>query len=119
MGTRQKGQRAEAAAVAALQKAGYVIIARNWRCALGEIDLIAKHKQDIVFIEVRSHVDGTDAAFESITKRKRTRLMHLAELYLDQHGLAESPFRIDAVAVSFASGSQPPAVEIIEDAVGW
>ncbi len=107
------------AAVAALQKAGYVIIARNWRCAIGEIDLIAKHKQDIVFIEVRSHVDGTDAAFESITRRKQSRLMRLAQLYLEQHGLSDSPFRIDAVAVSFLPGSQSPIVEIIEDAVGW
>ncbi len=119
MSTQHKGKRGEAAAVAALIKAGYEIIARNWRCPLGEIDLIARHRQDIVFIEVRSRYDGIDAALESISVRKRTRLVHLAQAYLEEHGLEESPFRIDAVAVAFEGGSKPPTVEIIEDAVGW
>ncbi|HLY27171.1 MAG TPA: YraN family protein [Aggregatilineales bacterium] len=119
MGTQSKGKRGEAAAVAALLKAGYEIIARNWRCAIGEIDLIAKHRQDIVFVEVRSRSDSLDAALESINTRKRNRLMQLAQFYLDQHGLEDSPFRIDAVAVAFEPGSRTPKVEIIEDAVGW
>jgi putative endonuclease len=119
LGTQAKGKRGEAAAVAALQKAGYEIIGRNWRCAVGEIDLIARHRKDIVFIEVRSRSDSLDAALESINARKRNRLMQLAQLYLDQHGLDDSPFRIDAVAVAFEGGSKTPKVEIIEDAVGW
>ena len=52
MTTRSKGNRGEALAASALEKAGYVIRERNWRCNAGEIDLIASHRGDIVFVEL-------------------------------------------------------------------
>lgn len=112
---RQKGNRAESLAVAALEKAGYVVIARNWRCAIGEIDIVARHRGEIVIVEVRSALAGIDAALESIGRRKANRLAQLAQAYLNAHGLQNTPFRVDVVAVSFI----PERVEIIEHAVGW
>jgi putative endonuclease len=117
-GHKQKtGRRAEAIAAAALEKAGYTILERNWRCAIGEIDLIARHRGEIVIVEVRARADGTDTALESILPGKRDRLIKLAEAYLDAHDQTDEPFRIDVVAVGLVSPS--PAVEIIENAVGW
>lgn len=117
MTKKQTGKRAETVAALALKGAGYVILDRNWRCTIGEIDLVAQHRDDIVFVEVRSSTDGTDAALESVGHRKRTKLHRLAYHYLATHALEGSAFRIDVVAVDL--GANPPKVEIIENAVGW
>jgi putative endonuclease len=117
MSKREKGQRGEALAAAALIKAGYSIVARNWRCNQGEIDLIAEHKGEIVFVEVRARFDGIDVAIESITPTKQRKLQKLAQLYLSEHQLDNKPYRIDVVAVGLQKGQ--PLIEFIENAVGW
>ncbi len=116
---RQTGQRTEAIAAAALEQAGYTILDRNWRCANGEIDLVARHCEDIVIVEVRARSGSgdIDTALESIGKTKQARLIRLAYAYLEQHHLDDVPFRIDVVAVGLSTS--PPTVEIIENAVGW
>ena len=132
MRNRQKGNRGEAIAAGALVEAGYEIVDRNWRCALGELDLVAREGGEMVFVEVRTRtnsgvgasVDGIDAALESITPSKSARLVALAEAYLDAHDMGQTPFRIDVVAVSFnsrelAGDANGPTVEIIQNAVGW
>ena len=118
MTTRRKGKRGEALAASALEKAGYVIRERNWRCKMGEIDLVALHRGEIVFIEVRARADGMDAALESIGARKQAKLMRLAEIYLEMHDLDDAAFRIDVVAVNLGPGGATET-QIIEDAVGW
>jgi putative endonuclease len=115
MTRRKTGTRSEAIAAAALTRAGYTILDRNWRCPAGELDLVAQHHGEIVFIEVRSRTDGPDTALESITVGKRKRLARLAYAYLAAHGLDSAAFRIDVVAVGLRSQS----VEIIENAIGW
>ncbi len=117
MTTRQAGKRGEAIAAAALRRAGYTILDRNWRCAVGELDLVARHRGDIVFVEVRARRDGTETALESIGPRKSAKLARLAQVYLAAHGLDDAAHRIDVVAVDLASPT--PSVEIIENAVGW
>jgi putative endonuclease len=117
MTRRQTGKRGELIAAAALRRAGYTILDRNWRCPAGELDLVARHRGEIVFVEVRSRADGPDAALESIAGRKQAKLIALAEAYLAAHGFDDAPFRIDVVAVSLAA--RAPTVEIIENAVGW
>jgi putative endonuclease len=111
------GRRAESLAAAALEKAGYTILERNWRCAIGEIDLVARQRGEIVIVEVRARADGTDTALESILPDKRDRLLRLADAYLDAHDLTDESVRIDVVAVGLSSPS--PTVEIIENAIGW
>jgi putative endonuclease len=117
MSTRSKGKRGEDIAVAALEKAGYHITERNWRCAHGELDVIAAHRGDLVFVEVRARADGVDAALESINARKRAKLLRLAQAYLAAHKLDDTPFRIDVVAITL--GRYGATTEIIEDALGW
>lgn len=108
----EKGRRGESEAAAYLQKCGYLVLARNWRCAGGEIDIIALHQNQIVFVEVRQRVTA-EAAFESITPRKRQRVMHAVETWLSQHDPVDQVWRIDIIAVSRAG------VEHREDAFDW
>src|SRR5258708_27849069 len=117
MTTRRKGKRGEALAASALEKAGYVIRERNWRCSAGEIGMVASQRGEIVFIEVRARADGLDAALESIGARKRAKLIRLAEIYLQMHDLDDAAFRIDVIAVNLGSGATE--TQIIENAVGW
>ena len=117
---RATGQAGESIAVRHLQAAGYEIVERGWRYgAVGEIDIVARHGKDWVFIEVRSR-RATDpgAALESIGRRKQAQVIRLAQAYLNSHNLTNVPWRIDAVAIAF-SGHAPPQIEIIENAIGW
>lgn len=108
----EKGRRGESAAAAYLQTRGYLVLARNWRCAGGEIDIVARHRNQIVFIEVRQRATA-EAAFESITPRKRQRVLRAVEAWLAQNEARESTWRIDVIAVSRAG------VEHREDAFDW
>ena len=117
MNKKQKGKHGESIAALALEKAGYHIIERNWRSSQGELDIVARHRDEIVFVEVRANANGIDTALESIVGKKQKTLMRLAYAYLASHGLSEAAFRIDVVAVDLATAT--PIVEIIENAVGW
>ncbi len=112
--TRTKGQRGEAIAARVLEQIGYTIIERNWRCEQGELDIVARHREELVFVEVRSRADNLEAALESVSPRKQRLLVALAQAYLAAHDL-EDTFRIDIAAVNLRTG----AVEVIEHAVGW
>jgi len=77
------GMRAEELCAELLRKAGLRILARNWRCRLGEIDLVAEEGATLVFAEVRLRRGGAfGGAAESITSAKRARLLAAARLYL-------------------------------------
>ena len=108
---RATGAAGEQAAVAFLQARGYRILARNWRCARGELDIIAQDGREMVFIEVRTKRGlAFGSAEESITATKRRRLVNLAGLYLDQlrdAGLPwPGPWRIDVIAVQIDGRGQ-------------
>ncbi len=94
------GQRGEALAVAHLKKRGLRIEAQNFRCRLGEIDLVARDGSVLVFVEVRSR---TSAEFglpqETVDYRKQRRLRQIAQVYLQ--GRVETTVRFDVVAVLF------------------
>ena len=72
------GARGERLAAAYLQQHGYTLIGANWHCAHGEIDLIARQNDVIVFVEVRTRRSGTEAAFASINPRKQRTLTQAA-----------------------------------------
>ena len=92
-----RGRQAEALAAAFLEARGLRVIARNWRCRLGEIDLIARERGTLVFVEVRSRASRSHGgAAESITAQKRRRLLAAAHLYLRESGL-DTPCRFDAL----------------------
>lgn len=79
----REGARAEDLCAELLRAAGLKLVERNWRCRLGEIDLIAEEEGTLVFAEVRMRGPGHfGGAGESITAAKRSRLIAAARLYL-------------------------------------
>lgn len=94
-----KGAAAEAAAAAYLLGRGLKLLARNYRCRGGEIDLILKDGAVLVFVEVRARSGaGFGGAAASITAAKQARIQLAAQHYLTRHGL-DTPCRFDAVLV--------------------
>ena len=97
---RSTGDRWEARALTHLQGAGLRLLERNWHCRLGEIDLIMRDGDSVVFVEVR-YRDAADSgsALDSVGPGKRRKLVRAAQLYLAQHtALAQRPCRFDVVA---------------------
>jgi putative endonuclease len=79
----QAGARAEDLCAELMRRAGLRVLARNWRCRHGEIDLVAEERGTLVFAEVRFRSGaGFGGAAESITAAKRARLVAAAQLYL-------------------------------------
>jgi putative endonuclease len=94
------GTRGEDIAAAFLQARGYTIVARNYRCRFGEIDLVCTHDAVVVFCEVKlRRSDRYGAPEEGVTARKLARLTLAACTYLAEHGLEEADWRIDVVAL--------------------
>lgn len=115
---KQTGRRGEAVAAAHLLAKGYRIIARNWRCRAGELDIVAQIEDVLVFVEVRARQgDQFGPAEESITPAKQARLIELAQTYLQETDIPHQAWRIDVVAIQFGPGL--PHLNHLENAVGW
>ena len=112
--TRSKGNTAEDIAAAYLEGEGYTILERNFRCKRGEIDIIAKHGGETVFVEVRSkHSAATVHPAYSIDHRKQRKIARAAEVYIARR-FKEPPFcRFDVVIVTMGT---PPHIELIASA---
>ena len=120
MKKQETGKRGEQIACKALEKKGYRILERNYRCRQGEIDLVARHRDCIVFIEVRSKTgDAFGSPEESVTSAKKKKLIATALDYLSNHSDVPENWRIDFVAVELdPAGGSPNRVEIMENVVG-
>lgn len=109
---RQIGTKEEALAAAFLEKQGYQILERNFRCRLGEIDLIARDGSALVFIEVkyrRNAAFGSPA--EAVNRKKQQTICRVADYYRMIHRISEyQPCRFDVAAI------QGTAIEVIQDA---
>ncbi|HEY0734170.1 MAG TPA: YraN family protein [Herpetosiphonaceae bacterium] len=119
---RTLGRHGEALAAAFLQRKGYGIIASNWRCAAGELDLIASDGPVLVFVEVRTRRStASGLAEESVTPAKQRRLARLALHYLQALETARTPWpgpwRIDVVAIQITPGSESAQIRHLEHAV--
>lgn len=102
-----------------LKKRGYRILETNYRCPEGEIDIIAKHKDYLVFVEVRAkttHEFGIPE--ESITPAKMNKLKSVSAHFQQTHDNLPSQWRIDFVAVELDYKGKPSRIELIENAVG-
>jgi len=117
-GARKKlGQRGEGLAAAHLEERGYVVRERNWRCPVGEVDIVAEDGGCLVFVEVRTRrgrAYGTPE--ESVTPAKQAKLVEVAQTYLQEHDW-DGDWRIDVVAVEMTSGGRLLRVELIKNAV--
>ena len=108
------GTAAEDLACRYLEAHGLILITRNFRGRGGELDLIMRDGEQLVFVEVRSRRHsryGTPA--ESVTRTKQQRLLRTAALYLQRQAI-EPPCRFDVVAIT--QTSDPPQIEWIRDA---
>ena len=98
---RETGSRFEEMAAGYLRDMGYVILERNYRTRLGEIDIIARDGKALVFIEVkyRMNLEKGDPA-EAVHGQKQRRIRNAARMYLYRHQLGEEvPCRFDVVAI--------------------
>jgi len=110
-----QGLEGEQLAVRHLRRLGYRIICRNYRSPLGEIDIIARHRGVLVFVEVKSRSTETFGSPKlAVTPAKQRKLSQVAWHYLQQHNLTEASARFDVVTVSRMQGS--PHLEVIENA---
>jgi putative endonuclease len=116
-GRRETGDSAERAARGELERRGYRIVAANYRCRGGEIDLVAREGDAWVFVEVRSHsVDAFGPPRESIRAGKQRRLSRAAAAYLRANRLNDVSWRFDVAEVRTAPDGRVQSVEVIENA---
>ena len=112
----QTGNYGEELACKYLQQNGYKILERNFRIRGGEIDIIAKDGDQIVFVEVKarySHEYGLPV--EAITPWKIKALLKSALFYLQDHKLLEKGYRIDFIGIDFSTDRKNPEIELIKN----
>lgn len=99
------GSFGEGVAAAYLENAGFEVIHRNWRCDVGELDIVAVDAGTIVAVEVKTRRGyGYGTGLEAVTSEKGARLRRLALRYLESSGRSGSPVRVDVVAVHWVRG---------------
>jgi len=114
---RALGKLGEAAAAAYLQRNGVRILAANFACAAGEIDLIGKEREALLFIEVKTR---TSEAFGpphlAVHQRKQRQIVRVAQWFLADRRMPEAACRFDVVAVTFPPGEGTPKIHWVRDA---
>src|SRR5882672_3657253 len=94
------GISAESRAAAYLIAKGYRIVARRWRCPAGEIDIVARRRGILIFVEVKAR-PRLDAAAEAVIVRQQRRIIAAAEVWLADHpDLGDTDIRFDVVLVA-------------------
>jgi putative endonuclease len=114
--TRQRGQQAEAVAAAYLVERGLRLRATNYRCPLGEIDIVAEDGETLCFVEVRSRAGlRYGAPVETVGPAKQRRIVSVARHYLMSQGVAGRPLRFDVVSV-VGSPAEAKQIDYFPDA---
>src|SRR3954468_21484949 len=103
------GDRGENVAARYLRNKGYKIIMRNFRCDLGEIDIIAREGKTLVFVEVKTRAYDDPTPEEQVNPEKQQQIQKAAKFYLARYGFPQPPARFDVVAIVWPTG-QPPII---------
>lgn len=112
------GAMGEKLAADLLRGRGFEIVETNFRCRQGEIDLIARHGECLVFVEVRTKRGRSfGSPEESVTPAKQEKLIALAETYVQSLNRTPSSWRIDVVAVELTENGGVRRLDHIENAV--
>ena len=98
---RALGSEKERAAAVFLEQQGYRILQMNYRCRIGEVDLVARHGEYLVFVEVKYRSDDRAVSgLCAVDVRKQRTIIRVAQYYMMQHGLDEwTPCRFDVVSI--------------------
>jgi len=111
------GSAGEGLACRLLEARGYAILERNFRCRSGEIDVVARHGDATVFVEVKERsADSHGEGHEAVTFGKRRRIVRAARIYSASRGLEETPLRFDVISIDWSTGE--PRVRHYEGAFG-
>ncbi len=101
------GDRGENVAARYLRNQGFNIIVRNFRCELGEIDIIARDGKTLVFVEVKTRAYDDPTPEEQVNLGKQQAITRVAKLYLSRYGVPQPPARFDVVAIVWPNGQNP------------
>jgi putative endonuclease len=105
------GNRSERAAERFLTRSGFRVVARNYSCPLGELDLVALDGRCVVFVEVRSTgCEEAERPAESVDAAKQRRLTDLALYFLRQRRLLDCAARFDVLAISWPAAAREPHI---------
>jgi len=110
------GRIGEDLAVNYLRQKGFTIVMRNYRRKCGEIDIIAKEKKTLVFIEVKTRRSSQyGSPFEAVTWKKQRQIARTAQDYLCRNNLFHQPARFDVIGITLSPSSQP-SITMIQNA---
>ena len=112
------GRHGEDLACAYLLEQGYEILARNWRCQRGEIDIVAREGECLAFVEVKTR-RGHRVQYpeDAMTETKRRQVAELGRWYLSELGISDTDWRIDLVAIELGERGESPRYHLVR-AVG-
>jgi putative endonuclease len=118
MNRKDTGNLGEKIAANYLKKRGYHILETNYRCRKGEIDIVARKKDVVIFVEVRTKSNfDFGVPEESVTRDKKEKLIASAFSYLAERQKEDVDWRIDFVAVELDASGKARRTELIENAV--
>jgi putative endonuclease len=113
------GKIGEAAAAAYLTRQGYSVLVTNWRCRFGELDIVARTIDLLVFVEVKTrYMAAADDVLLGFTTRKRDRVLLAIYHYLEAHNLSDENWRFDLMGITIST-TGVTAVEHLENALDW
>lgn len=110
------GERGEIAACGFLKEKGYEILEKNYKCKLGEIDVIARRKGRLAFVEIKTRTStqfGTPQ--EAVHLKKQEKIFKVAQWYMKEKKFRKIPVAFDVVAILWKEG-QGPEISLIADA---
>lgn len=114
---RDIGKRGETLAQEHLRQQGYHILQTNFRCKLGEIDIIARDNHIVVFVEVRTKTStALGPAYNSVTPSKRKQVKRVALYYISTYNLVNTQFRFDVIGIHLNPASDEYHLDHIQSA---
>jgi putative endonuclease len=110
------GRSGEAATETCYVRRGFRVVARNWRCGIGELDLVLRRGDLLVICEVKTRRGGRfGAGFDAVDARKRRKLRTVAEAFLQRHAVGHVAVRFDVASVRLRPDGSA-VVDVFEDA---
>lgn len=115
MNRKETGNHAESLACGYLERHGLQLLVRNFRCRLGEVDLVMQDNDSLVFVEVRYRKQTRYGhAAETVSRTKQIRIIRCASYYMSVHNGWNKPARFDVVAIE--GKTDDPVIEWLPDA---